>query len=69
MKIYYAFFMFLPFCAFGMTDCATMRHVPDIEMTLVQVVDIGLCRNPNTAAAYASLQSLRFTKNAFYSKR
>ena len=68
MKNYYAFYIFLPFCAFGMDDCATMRHVPDIEMTLAQVVDIGLCRNPNTAAAYATLQSQRFTKNASYSK-
>ena len=49
------------------TDCATLRHVPNKEMTLVEVLNMGLCRNPHTAAAYASLQSARFTKNAAHS--
>ena len=67
MKCFTAFFIGLPFCAFGMDNCATMRHVPDREMTLAQVVDMGLCRNPHTAAAYAALQSVRLTKNAAHS--
>ena len=53
-------------CVFG-DDCATMRYVPKSEMTLAEIVDIGLCRNPRTAAAYAALQSARYTKNAAHS--
>ncbi len=56
-----------PCCAFSNTDCATIRHVPSYEMTLQDVVNMGLCRNPMTAAAYASLQSSRYTKNAAHS--
>lgn len=67
MKHLYLPFVFVPFCALAMEDCATMRHVPNNEMTLVEVIDMGLCRNPNTAAAYAALQSARFTKNAAHS--
>lgn len=48
-------------------NCATMRNVPDGEISLQRVVELGLCRNPATAAAYASLQSARFEKNAAYS--
>lgn len=60
-------FIFIPFCANANSDCATMKHTPKREMTLSEVVDIGLCRNPQTAAAYAALQSARFTKNAAHS--
>ena len=67
MKYYCIFFICLPICAFGSDDCATMRHVPNQEMTLVEVVDMALCRNPSTAAAYAALQSQRFQKNAAHS--
>lgn len=59
-------FIIMPICAFA-DDCATIRHVPDEEMSLVEVLNMGLCRNPQTAAAYASLQSARFTKNAAHS--
>ena len=67
MKNIFTFFIFVPLCALADTDCATMRHVPNHEMGLVEIVDIGLCRNPQTAAAYAALQSARFTKNAAHS--
>ena len=60
-------FPFIPFCALASQDCATMRHVPPHEIELSEVVNLGLCRNPFTAAAYASLQSARFTKNAAHS--
>ena len=60
-------FMFFPVCVFADEDCATMRHVPTTEMTLVEVVNMGLCRNPQTAAAYSALQSVRYTKNAAHS--
>ena len=59
--------IFAPVCAIAGNDCATMRHLPSDEMTLQQVINIGLCRNPQTAAAYASLQSARYTKNAAHS--
>ena len=67
MKRFFVYFVLFPCCAFGASDCATIRHVPDNEMTLVEVVDLGLCRNPHTAAAYAALQSQRYTKNAAHS--
>lgn len=67
MKKLIGFFMLVPFCAFGDDDCATRRYIPDTEMTLQQVVNMGLCRNPQTAAAYASLTSSRYSKNASYS--
>ncbi len=62
------YLIFVPICAFAEEDCATMRHVPDKEMTLQEVLNMGLCRNPQTAAAYASLQSSKYTKNSAYSK-
>lgn len=47
-------------------DCATRTTVPDERLNLPQVVDLGLCRNPTTAASYMALQSARFAKNAGY---
>ena len=67
MKKLAVFLAFAPMCAFAEDDCATMRHVPTTEMSLQDVVDMGLCRNPQTAAAYASLRSSKYTKNAAYS--
>lgn len=67
MKKKILIFAVFPCVALADTDCATMRHVPSHEMTLVEVVDLALCRNPYTAAAYASLQSARSTKNAAHS--
>jgi outer membrane protein TolC len=67
MRYINIFFICFPICANAFSDCATMRHIPKQEMTLAEVIDLGLCRNPNTAAAYASLQSARFTKNAAHS--
>lgn len=60
-------FMVFPLCVMADEDCATTRHVPTHEMTLSEVVDMGLCRNPATAAAYMALQSARFSKNAAHS--
>ena len=67
MKKIVCIFTAIPVCALADNDCATMRHVPTHEMTLVEVVNMGLCRNPRTAAAYAALQSARFTKNSAHS--
>lgn len=57
----------IPTVAFGNDDCATMRNVPDDVQSLQDVINLGLCRNPQTAAAYASLRSSYFNKNAGYS--
>jgi outer membrane protein TolC len=67
MKKILAFFIVCPLCAIADDNCATLHHVPKHEMTLVEVVNMGLCRNPHTAAAYAAFQSARFTKNAAHS--
>ena len=69
MKFHFAILtVFLPFLAFCDDDCATMRRVPDGVQSLQDVINLGLCRNPQTAAAYAALRSSRFNKNAAYSK-
>lgn len=49
-------------------NCRTMTTVPADEMTLWDVIELGLCRNPETASAYLSLESARFNKNAGYSQ-
>ena len=67
MKKISVIFLWFPICAFADSDCATIRHLPDKEMGLDEVVEMGLCRNPRTAAAYAALQSARFTKNSAHS--
>ena len=67
MKSFAGFLAVFPMVAFATEDCTTLRQIPDKEITLVEVLNLGLCRNPMTAAAYASLQSARFTKNASYS--
>ncbi len=68
MKLYITILAVLtPALAFGAQDCATMRHTPDGVQTLQDVIKLGLCRNPQTAAAYASLRSSHFNKNAAYS--
>lgn len=67
MKKIFALCAFAPFAAFGADDCASMRNAPDGVVTLQQVVELALCRNPGTAAAYASLRAAHFDKNAAYS--
>ena len=68
MKFYIATIaVLMPALAFGAQDCATMRRTPEGVQTLQDVIKLGLCRNPQTAAAYASLRSTHFSKNAAYS--
>ena len=57
----------MPIVSYAEDNCATIRHVPNTELTLQQVINLGLCRNPQTAAAYASLQSNKYVKNMSYS--
>lgn len=66
MKKIYLLAAFMPTIAWGANDCATMRTAPSDVVGLQDVIKLGLCRNPQTAAAYASLQSARFNKNAGY---
>ena len=67
MKFHIIIFAGFPLYAAAVEDCATLHHVPNREMGLDEVINMGLCRNPHTAAAYASLQSARFTKNSAHS--
>lgn len=61
------FFIILPALSFASeNDCMNRKTVPDTVMDLASVVELGLCRNPETASAYYSLQSARFNKNAGY---
>lgn len=47
-------------------DCMTRTTVPSGKLNLPEIIDLGLCRNPQTSAAYLSYESARFTKNAGY---
>ena len=67
MKKIIVFFILFPTYVIADSDCATTHHVPTHEMTLQEVIDMGLCRNPQTAAAYMALQSARYNKNAAHS--
>ena len=67
MKKLMILFIFLPIAATAADDCANIKNVPNRVLTISDVVDLGLCRNPQTAAAYASLRAAHFDKNAAYS--
>lgn len=59
----------MPMCSYAATnECLTMETVPEGELTLQQVIELGLCRNPETASAYLSLEAARFSKNAGYAQ-
>ena len=70
MKKFFIALCVLPASALAASDenCRTMTTVPDGELTLQQVIGLGLCRNPETASAYLSLESARFNKNAGYAQ-
>ena len=57
---------FIPFSAFAVDDCMTRTTVPDMVLDLSQVIELGLCRNPQTAAAYMAYEASRLQKNANY---
>ena len=67
MKFLFAIFALMPVVAFAKNDCETLRTVPDGVQSLQNVIELGLCRNPQTMAAYQSLRSSHFNKNAAYS--
>lgn len=59
---------FLPLSAFGapVENCATRQTLPDAPLGLQEVIELGLCRNPQTTSAYLAAESARFSKNAGY---
>ncbi|MDR1361189.1 MAG: hypothetical protein LBJ18_02670, partial [Rickettsiales bacterium] len=58
---------YLPFAAHAAKgNCMDAKSAPTDILTLVEVVRLGLCRNPQTAAAYLSVESARLSKNAGY---
>lgn len=60
-------YILFPLFAVANDNCASLHKIPDKQMSLIDVVNMGLCRNPRTSAAYAALQSARYTKNAAHS--
>lgn len=57
----------IPLSSFGASDdCMTRTTVPSDVLNLAQVIELGLCRNPQTASSYLSYESARLTKNAGY---
>ena len=58
--------IFMP--ALAAEDCASAKTPPLETLNLEQVVRLGLCRNPNTAAAYLAAESSRLSKNAGYAQ-
>ena len=66
-KISYLLLCMLPFSAFAAAeDCMTRTAVPSETLNLPQVIELGLCRNPQTTSAYLAYESARLSKNAGY---
>ncbi len=66
-KLSFLAFLLMPFYALAGTDnCATRTHAPSETLSLPAVIELGLCRNPQTAASYLAYESSRFSKNAGY---
>ena len=68
MKKFGFFSLFLvPFSVFANTnDCMTRTDVPSETLNLQQVIELGLCRNPQTMSSYLAYESARLSKNANY---
>ncbi len=47
-------------------NCFDMKTIPNHELTLTEVINLGLCRNPQTSSAYLSSEIARYNKNAGY---
>ncbi len=66
-KLSFLAFFIVVFPALGAVEnCATRRDIPSDVLNLPQVIDLGLCRNPQTASAFLASESARFAKNAGY---
>lgn len=67
MKKLFLLAFYMPLSAFAATnDCLNRQNVPDGKLSLQEVIELGLCRNPQTTSAYLSAESARFAKNAGY---
>ena len=66
-KISYLLLCMLPFSVYAVTDdCMTRTTVPSEKLNLPQIIELGLCRNPQTTSAYLAYESARLSKNAGY---
>ncbi|MDR2412845.1 MAG: TolC family protein [Rickettsiales bacterium] len=63
---YSLFFVLCSFAANAASDCYSQKNVPVEELSLQQVIELGLCRNPQTSASYLALEAARLNKNAGY---
>ncbi len=62
-------FLFVFVCSFAYganDDCLSRKNVPDGILDLQTVIELGLCRNPETMSAYYSYEAARYNKNAGY---
>ncbi|MBP5485890.1 MAG: TolC family protein [Alphaproteobacteria bacterium] len=60
--------VFIPSFSYGAnSDCLSRKSVPEKVLDLQTVIELGLCRNPETMSAYFSMESARYNKNAGYS--
>ena len=66
-KVSFLALFLMPCYAFAASDdCMTRTTVPSERMNLPQVIELGLCRNPQTTASYLAYESARLSKNANY---
>ena len=67
-KIAFLPLFLLSVSAFGASydDCMTRTTVPEGKLTLQEIIELGLCRNPQTTASYLAYESARLSKNAKY---
>ena len=66
-KVMFLAVFFAPCLAFGaVEDCLTRTTVPDSVLSLPEIIELGLCRNPSTTASYLAYESSRLSKNAGY---
>lgn len=66
-KVMFLSVFFAPCLAFGaVEDCLTRTTVPDSVLSLPEIIELGLCRNPSTTASYLAYESSRLSKNAGY---
>ena len=56
----------VPGVACAANDCLSIKTAPSGELSLKEVIDLGLCRNPQTTSAYLAAETARFNKNAGY---
>jgi outer membrane protein len=47
-------------------NCADITDVPQVKLTLPQVIDLGLCRSSTTKQAYESLMQAKYSKYQGY---